>query len=109
QTNINQKGPRNIEQDLKKKGIKEDFILIALDEYPYEQQLENAISLSSKKWGQTSKNSQIESVQKVKAYLLNKGYTFDLVNEAITAIDTEKDNEVEYNALEKQEIGRAHV
>ncbi|SHE44896.1 regulatory protein [Atopostipes suicloacalis DSM 15692] len=102
QANINQKGPRNIEQDLKQKGIKEEFILTALDEYPYEQQLENAISLASKKWGQTSKNSEIESVQKVKAYLLNKGYTFDLVNEAITAIDTEKDNEVEYNALVKQ-------
>lgn len=102
QANINQKGPRNIEQDLKQKGIKEEFILTALDEYPYEQQLENAIGLASKKWEQTSKNSEIESIQKVKAYLLNKGYNFDLVDEAIAAIDTEKDRDVEYNALMKQ-------
>lgn len=102
QANINQKGPRNIEQDLKKKGIKEDFILIALDEYPYEQQLENAIHLASKKWEKTRKNSEIESIQKVKAYLLNKGYSFDLVDEAMAAIDTKKDKNAEYNALVNQ-------
>lgn len=102
QANINQKGPRNIEQNLKQKGITEEFILTALDEYPYEQQLENAVTLASKRWNKTSKNSEIESIQKVKAYLLNKGYSFDIVDEAMAAINTEKDSDVEYNALVKQ-------
>lgn len=102
QANMNQKGPRNIEQDLKQRGIKEEFILTALDEYPYEEQLENAITLASKRWNRTSKNSEIESIQKVKAYLLNKGYSFDIVDEALAAIDTEKDSELEYDALVKQ-------
>src|SRR5699024_12261182 len=92
----------NIEQDLKKKGIKEDFILIALDEYPYEQQLEDAIHLASKKWEKARKNSEIESIQKVKACLLNKRYSYDVVDEAMAAIDTERDRNAEYNDEVKQ-------
>lgn len=102
QANINQKGPRNIEQDLKQRGITDEFILTALDEYPYEQQLDNALTLAEKRWKKTSKNSEIESIQKVKAYLLNKGYSFDIVDEAVAEIDTEKNIEDEYNALVKQ-------
>lgn len=102
QANINQKGPRTIEQDLKQKGISETNILTALDEYPYEQQLENAIELAEKQWNKASKSSARESVQKVKRYLLNKGYSFELVGEAMDEIDTEKDSEEEYNALVKQ-------
>jgi len=102
QANINQKGPRNIAQDLKQKGISEDKILTALDEYPYEQQLENAIALAEKKWNKTNKNSTVESIQKVKSYLMNKGYDFEILDEALSAIDTEKDEEVEYEALVKQ-------
>lgn len=102
QANINQKGPRNIEQDLKQKGISVDKIMTALDEYPYEQQLENSIELAEKKWNKTNKHSTIESIQKVKSYLINKGYDFDIIEEALSAIDTEKDDEVEYEALIKQ-------
>lgn len=102
QANINQNGPRRIEQGLKQKGISETNILTALDEYPYEQQLENAIKLAEKQWNKTNKSSARESVQKVKKYLLNKGYSFEVVGEAINEIDTDKDSEVEYNALVKQ-------
>lgn len=102
QANINQNGPRKIEQGLKQKGISETNILTALDEYPYEQQLENAIELAEKQWNKTNKSSARESVQKVKKYLLNKGYSFEIVGEAINEIDTDKDSEVEYNALVKQ-------
>ena len=102
QANVNQKGPRTIEQDLKQKGISEINILTALDEYPYEQQLENAIELADKQWNKTSKSSARESVQKVKRYLLNKGYSFEIVGEAMDEIDTEKDSEEEYDALVKQ-------
>lgn len=105
--NVNRKGPRNIEQDLKQKGVSENNILDALEEYPEEQQIENAIYLAEKKWAKMKKNSSFESIQKVKQYLVNKGYSFEFADQAIEAIDTDKDPDEEYRALEKQ-ADKAH-
>ncbi len=100
--NVNQKGPSNIMQDLKMKGVSENNILDALEEYPEEQQLENAIDLAEKQWNKARNRSQFEGVQKVKQYLVTKGYSFQMADEAVQSIDTEKDEEEEYNALVKQ-------
>ncbi len=100
--NVNQKGPRNIEQDLKQRGVSEHTIMDALMEYPEEQQLENAIDLAEKKWTKTKNSSTFESIQKVKQYLVNKGYNFEQADQAISTIDTEKDQDEEYRSLEKQ-------
>lgn len=100
--NVNQKGPRNIEQDLKQRGVSEHTIMDALMEYPEDQQLENAINLAEKKWSKTKNSSNFESIQKVKQYLVNKGYNFEQADQAISAIDTEKDPDEEYKSLEKQ-------
>lgn len=100
--NVNQKGPRNIEQDLKQRGVADDYIVTALDEYPEEQQIENAIDLAEKKWSKTKNNSEFETVQKIKKYLINKGYSFEIADQALAAIDTEKDEDEEYDALVKQ-------
>lgn len=100
--NVNQKGPRNIEQDLKQRGVSEHTIMDALMEYPEEQQLENAIDLAEKKWTKTKNRSTFESIQKVKQYLVNKGYNFEQADQAISTIDTEKDQDEEYRSLEKQ-------
>jgi regulatory protein len=100
--NVNQKGPRNIEQELYQKGVNEKDIMTALDEYPKEQEVENAIALAEKKWSKTKHKSEFETVQKIKQYLVNKGYSFEVADEAIAAIDTEKDEDEEYNALRKQ-------
>ena len=100
--NVNQKGPRNIEQDLKQRGVSEHTIMDALMEYPEDQQLENAINLAEKKWTKTKNSSTFESIQKVKQYLVNKGYNFEQADQAISTIDTEKDQDEEYRSLEKQ-------
>lgn len=100
--NVNQKGPSNIIQDLKLKGVSENDIFDAMEEYPEEQQFENAIDLAEKKWSKTKKKSEFESVQKVKQYLVNKGYSFEMADYAINEIDTEKDEAEEYNSLIKQ-------
>lgn len=105
--NVNRKGPRNIEQDLKQKGVSEHNIMDALEEYPEELQIENAIHLAEKKWAKMRNSSGFESVQKVKQYLVNKGYSFEFADQAIEAIDTEKDTDEEYRALEKQ-ADKAH-
>lgn len=105
--NVNQKGPRNIEQELKQKGVHEKHILTALDEYSEEQELENAIELAEKKWTKTKNSSEFETVQKIKKYLVNKGYSFEVADQAIDAIDTEKDEDEEYDAL-KRVAEKAH-
>ena len=100
--NVNQKGPSNILQDLKTKGVSENDILDALEQYSEEQQLENAIDLAEKQWNKSKNRSQFESTQKVKQYLVGKGYSFQLADEAIENIDTDKDEDEEYKALQKQ-------
>ena len=105
--NVNQKGPRNIEQELKQRGVADNHILTALDEYPEEQEIENAIDLAEKKWSKTKNSSEFETIQKVKKYLVNKGYSFEIADQAVAAIDTEKDTEEEYKSLEKQ-ADKAH-
>lgn len=105
--NVNQKGPRNIEQELKLKGVSDEDILTALDEYSGDQELENAIDLAEKKWSKTKNKSEFETIRKIKKYLVNKGYSFEIADEAIDAIDTEKNEDEEYDALVKQ-ADKAH-
>lgn len=100
--NVNQKGPRNVEMDLKQRGISDSKIMTALEEYPYEQELENARILAEKRWRRTKKDSRVEAIQKVKQYLVGKGYSFEVADEVIDEMDTDKDEEAEYKALEKQ-------
>jgi len=102
QANVKQKGPRNIEQKLKHRGVSDTDIMTALEEYPPEQQFENAVVLAEKKWNKTRNSSEFEAVQKVKKYLVNKGYEFSMADQAIEEINTEKETEEEYEALVKQ-------
>ncbi|MDN6731503.1 MAG: recombination regulator RecX [Atopostipes suicloacalis] len=100
--NINRKGPRNIERDLEEKGIADNEKMIALEEYPHEQQVENAEILAKKRWGRSKKDSRVEGIQKVKQYLVNKGYSFEIADIVIEQMDTDVDEEAEYAALVKQ-------
>lgn len=100
--NVNRKGPKNIERDLDEKGISEENKMQAMEEYTDEQQLENAKILAKKRWARSKKDSRVEGIQKVKQYLVNKGYSFKTADEVINQMDTEVDEEAEYTALVKQ-------
>lgn len=100
--NVNRKGPRNIERDLDEKGISEENKMQAMEEYTNEQQFENAQILAKKRWARSKKDSRVEGIQKVKQYLVNKGYSFNIADEVINQMDTEVDEEAEYTALVKQ-------
>ena len=100
--NVNRKGPLNVEMDLKQRGISDDKILTALEEYSYEQEFENAYYLAEKRWQRTKKDSRVQAIQKVKQYLVGKGYSFEIANEVIDQMDTDKDEDAEYDALVKQ-------
>ena len=99
--NLNRKGPRVIDRELVKKGIKESDRLEAMEEYSFEQQLENALYLGEKVITRSSRRSSRETQQKVREYLMQKGFQSDVINETLPQLNTEKDEEDEMAALEQ--------
>lgn len=97
--NLNRKGPRTIQNELKQRGIDELKIEEAMPEYPFEDQMENAVKLAEKQWAKTKRQSQRETLQKVKQFLMQKGFSTDVINIAVETIDTEKEADEEYDAL----------
>lgn len=97
--NLNRKGPRVIARELKKRGIDELKIEEAMPEYQQEDLVYNAVFLAEKQWKKAKKKSQKEAVQKVRQFLMQKGFNKDTINIAIETIDTEKDDDEEYEAL----------
>lgn len=97
--NLNGKGPYVIRQELKKRGIKEEWIEEALEEYPMEQRIDNGIELAEKVLRRTKNNSTRETQNKVRQNLSQKGFNGDEITEILNEIEIEKDDEDEYEAL----------
>lgn len=100
--NTTMSGPGKIKYDLMKKGIDEQDALQALDHYSKEQQLEQAKKLIQKRMLHNKRVSHKELQQKAKQFLLQKGFTFDMIEEAFNKLEIEKDTEEEMQALQKQ-------
>lgn len=100
--NLNGKGPYNIRQELKKRGIKETVIEQALLEYPMDQRVENGIAAAKKVLKRTKRSSSKETTNKVRQGLMQKGFNNDEITEILDQVDTEKDEDDEYEALKKQ-------
>lgn len=84
---INRKGPSMIQQELIKKGLTEQEILQALEEYPVDQQIENIQQLSEK-YIRTKKNIPFKMLKnKLFEHLLVKGYDSDLIKQEMTQLD----------------------
>lgn len=100
--NLNSKGPSNIKHELSKRGIDKEQIEIAMDEYSFDDQFENATTLAEKAWKKSRLKSEREAVQKTKQFLMQKGYSMDIIQEVINELDTDKSEDEEYEALAKQ-------
>lgn len=99
--NLNGKGPYVIQQELKKRGIKETTIETALEQYPFEQRIENGIAAAEKVLKRAKKNSSRETQNKVRQNLMQKGFNKEEIEEILPHIETEKDEDEEYSALKK--------
>lgn len=101
---INQKGPNLISRELKQKGLSEGDIVMSLEEYDQVQQLTNAKVLAEKQYlKQMHKSSMRESEQKTKAFLMQKGYDSDIIQNVLSKIHEEmQDVDQEEAALQKQ-------
>lgn len=100
--NLGGKGPRVITQELKKRGIGDETINQALEQYPFEQMLENGLALAEKIVKRTARSSSRETKNKIQQNLMQKGFSSDIIQEVLQNIDTQKDDEDEYAALKDQ-------
>ena len=76
-------GPRKIAYDLDNKRIKKELYQPLLDQISEERLMENINNLLEKKIHSLKKQSSRQMNIKIKQYLVDKGYDFELVNRAI--------------------------
>ncbi|MFC0521996.1 recombination regulator RecX [Pontibacillus salicampi] len=93
------KGPMLVKKELYEKGITENGILDALEHYTFEDQIEKTTKFVQKRLKQDGKKSFKEQIQKMKQTLMQKGYTNDAIQEAISSIADEKDEDAEWEAV----------
>lgn len=100
-SNISRKGPVVIDRELKQKGINDSDRQQSLAEYPEELQIENATILASKKLSSYRRISKQETIQKLEATLMRKGYPFSIISVAIESLELD-DSDEQLEALKYQ-------
>lgn len=99
QMNTTKKGPGTIKMELYEKGISDNQIDQALQEYSKEQQIDHAKALLEKTIKQNKKLSEKSLKQKLDQTLLRKGFDIDTIHLAMDEIDFKKDESEEWNAI----------
>lgn len=97
--NSGNKGPIIIQQELKEKGVGEEIIDKALLQYSFEIQEEHARKLAEKSIAKEKNISERALKQKLEQTLLRKGFSIDVINEALLNATFEKDSEEEWESL----------
>lgn len=97
--NTTMTGPIIIKQQLAQKGVSNDVINRIIMEFDKEDQVEKAISLIEKKLPTLTKYSTKQKREKVAQYLLQKGYPFSVIEEALAINPIERSDELEWEAL----------
>lgn len=93
------KGPLLLKNELIQKGVTENVAQQSLSEYPWELQLENAKKWAEKKIKTSNKRSFKMELNRVKAGLIRKGFSNDIIQEVMEDISGEQDAVVEWEAL----------
>ncbi|MGO4927067.1 RecX family transcriptional regulator [Fundicoccus sp. Sow4_F4] len=98
---INRKGPSTIYQELIRKGLTEQEILQALEEYPMDQQIENIQHLAQK-YIRTKKNVPFKMLKnKLFEHLLIKGFDSDLIKQEMDQLDFDYSQDHQDDLLNK--------
>ena len=91
--NTMKKGPRAIQQELKRKGIDEQTQQQALGNFDEAEQLQLASELAEKKQRQEARKTPMQQKQKIQDFLLRKGYSFAIIEQALAKLDFTTDEE----------------
>ncbi|MBE1555865.1 regulatory protein [Filibacter limicola] len=85
------KGPKAIQQELRKKGIGKELQDKVLESYTEEEQLQIATKLAEKAANANRSVAPSQLKQKIQNALLRKGYSFDIIKQALANIDFERE------------------
>ena len=96
------KGPKVITQKLRQKGVLENDIETALEEFSFEDQLQNSIKIAQKLARKYHREAFKVKIQKIKNGLFTKGFSSAIATEAINRLDLEKDADQEKEQLRLQ-------
>ncbi|RFU62990.1 recombination regulator RecX [Peribacillus glennii] len=99
QMNSGQKGPVTVRMELKEKGIDDKKIEDALPLYTFELQEEHARRLAEKSIAKEKNISERALKQKLEQTLLRKGFSTDVIVEALLNVNLEKDSDEEWGSL----------
>ncbi|MBY6052069.1 recombination regulator RecX [Cytobacillus firmus] len=102
QMNTSDKGKGLIRTELKEKGISPQLIEMALEEYPRDAELAAAIRLCEKYSKKYARDSSKILKQKLEQMLMRKGFNFDIIQEAVTETEIDKEEDEELAALRFQ-------
>ncbi|MDQ0256880.1 regulatory protein [Evansella vedderi] len=100
--NTQKKGPLIIEQELYEKGISQRMIDKAMEEYPVEEQLNNAMNAASKKLSSYKSEAHRQKKQKLGQFLMQRGFTSSVVQQAVEESMKDNDDNLELEAIRKQ-------
>lgn len=97
------KGPSVIRRQLKQKAVNEDYIENALaEDFPETEQLERLTELVEKLKRQYQRQTPTIQRQKVQQRLVEKGFSFDLVGQALAETTFEMDAETQADLMNIQ-------
>ena len=93
------KGPQIISQKLYQKGVTKNDITEALAQFSFSLQITHATKIAQKYAHQYRHDAFKNQLNKIKRTLLSKGFTYDIINEAMKKLNLKKDEINEYEQL----------
>lgn len=102
QIRLSDKGPANLTQQLRQKGVQDDLITAAMELYTPELQAEIAANTAAKGLKKIRGKSHRETLQKLRLNLTKKGFNQDIAQQAIDQLDYEMDETQEWEILQKE-------
>jgi regulatory protein len=97
--NTSSKGPMLIKKELIEKGVAADIAGQATESYSFEKQYEKVLKWINKRMNQKKKDSYRKQLQQAQANLVQKGFTQEVIQEAIANMEETKDGDAEWEAV----------
>ncbi|MFS0577020.1 recombination regulator RecX [Sporosarcina sp. 179-K 3D1 HS] len=93
QIKTSSKGPRAIQQEFRKKGIGKELQEKVLEGYSEEEQVRIATKLATKAAEANRSVTPVQLKQKIQNALLRKGYSFDIIKQALASVNFEREED----------------
>src|SRR5699024_5288811 len=96
------KGPAVVKRELIEKGVATELAEEAIQLYTYDIQYEKAYKLIEKKINQTQKDSNFKMQQKLQQFMMQKGFSSDIIQELMQDVKENQSDEDEKEAVMHQ-------